>query len=799
MSIELSQFISTFLEESYEGLDIMESGLLNFNSSDEEAINTIFRAAHSIKGGAGTFGFNEVADFTHDVETLLDEMRSNKQESTPALVNLLLESTDCIRALLEAAQDGPEVDAQMISQVQKRLKEVLGIETESIAVEVEGSSAQGMPAQDSDTAWSVHFIPNSNLLQSGHEPLFMFDALSELGELEIEVTTDILPVLSSFKPEEVYLSWKLLLISECSEEDIKEVFEWVEDECDLNICVSQVTSKPEVDADAGSGWAIRFTPDVGIIQTGNDPSLMFAALFELGDAVVTPNFDKLPQINDLSADLVYLSWEIKLTSTCTKEEVLEIFEWVEDDCELDVTKLPSVSKTAVNHSNTPSAVPPTTTSNAPSSVPNDKQKAVDTGAKPKGKSSAANAKKSTEASSIRVDTEKVDSLINRVGELVITQAMLGQVGADISEITAGPEVERLQTGLELLERNTRDLQEDVMRVRMLPISFVFNRFPRLVHDVSGKLGKKVELVLSGEQTEIDKTVMEKIGDPMTHLIRNSLDHGLETPEERLAAGKSEIGKVELSAYHQGGHIIIDIIDDGRGLNTQKIFDKACEKGLINKDQQLSDQEINELVFKAGFSTADEVTDLSGRGVGMDVVRRNIESLGGQVSIKSEANKGSTFSVKLPLTLAILEGQLVRVHEDTYIIPLVSIVETILATNSAINSIAGESKLLHFREDYISLLNLKNIFKLNTDPQADEMESNLIAIVESGGKKVGLIVDELYGQQQVVIKSLEVNFKRVEGLSGATILGDGSVALILDVAGLMQRGQAFELEAAVKEA
>jgi len=390
-------------------------------------------------------------------------------------------------------------------------------------------------------------------------------------------------------------------------------------------------------------------------------------------------------------------------------------------------------------------------------------------------------------------------LINRVGELVITQAMLGQVGADLTEITTGPEVERLQTGLELLERNTRDLQEDVMRVRMLPISFVFNRFPRLVHDVSGKLGKKVELVLSGEQTEIDKTVMEKIGDPMTHLIRNSLDHGLETPEERLAAGKSETGKVELRAYHQGGHIIIDIIDDGRGLNTKKIYEKACEKGLINKDQQLNDQEINELVFKAGFSTADEVTDLSGRGVGMDVVRRNIESLGGQVSIKSEPNKGSTFSVKLPLTLAILEGQLVRVHEDTYVIPLVSIVETILATNSAINSIAGESKLLHFREDYISLLNLKNIFKLNTDAPVDEKESNLIAIVESGGKKVGLIVDELYGQQQVVIKSLEVNFKRVEGLSGATILGDGSVALILDVAGLMQRGQAFEMEAAVKEA
>jgi two-component system chemotaxis sensor kinase CheA len=797
MSIELSQFISTFLEESYEGLDIMESGLLNFNSSDEEAINTIFRAAHSIKGGAGTFGFNDVADFTHDVETLLDEMRSDKQESTPTLVNLLLESTDCIRALLEASQEGPEVDAQMISQVQMRLKEVLGIEADTTDVEAADTPSQGTPAQHNDTAWSVHFIPNSNLLQSGHEPLFMFDALSELGELKIEVATDIFPSLSGFKPEEVYLSWKLLLVSECSEEDIKEVFEWVEDECELNIFVSQVPSKSEVEAD--SGWSIRFVPDADIIKTGNDPALMFEALFVLGDATVTPRFDNLPQIQDLAADQLYLFWEIHLISACTKEEILEIFEWVEDDCDLEITRLPGVSQTTTNDSNSAPLASPTTTSIAPSSTPDVQPKAAETAVKSKGKSTAANAKKSAEASSIRVDTEKVDSLINRVGELVITQAMLGQVGADLTEITTGPEVERLQTGLELLERNTRDLQEDVMRVRMLPISFVFNRFPRLVHDVSGKLGKKVELVLSGEQTEIDKTVMEKIGDPMTHLIRNSLDHGLETPAERLAAGKSETGKVELSAYHQGGHIIIDIIDDGRGLNTKKIYEKACEKGLINTDQQLSDQEINELVFKAGFSTADEVTDLSGRGVGMDVVRRNIESLGGQVSIKSEANKGSTFSVKLPLTLAILEGQLVRIHEDTYIIPLVSIVETILANNSAINSIAGASKLLHFREDYISLLNLKNIFKLNTASPTDEMESNLIAIVESGGKKVGLIVDELYGQQQVVIKSLEVNFKRIEGLSGATILGDGSVALILDVAGLMQRGQAFELEAALKEA
>ncbi|WP_286239181.1 chemotaxis protein CheA [Neptuniibacter halophilus] len=395
-----------------------------------------------------------------------------------------------------------------------------------------------------------------------------------------------------------------------------------------------------------------------------------------------------------------------------------------------------------------------------------------------------------------MDTDKIDALINRVGELVITQAMLGQVGAELAEIAAGSEVERLQEGLEQLERNTRDLQEDVMRVRMLPISFVFNRFPRLVHDVSGKLGKKVELIIKGEQTEIDKTVMEKIGDPMVHLIRNSLDHGLEMPEERVAAGKSETGRVELDAYHQGGFIIIDITDDGRGLNTEKIYQKALDNGLITADQQLSDSEINELIFKPGFSTADAVSDLSGRGVGMDVVRRNIESLGGHVQVKSEPGHGSTFSVSLPLTLAILDGQLIRVEEQTYIVPLISIVETILADKNAMSPIAGEHKLLHFRDEYIPLINLRSLFKL---PQLEEQADNsLIAIVENGGQKVGLVVDELYGQQQVVIKSLEVNFKRLEGFAGATILGDGSVALILDIAGLMKRGLDFETAKAAQK-
>lgn len=798
MSIDLSQFISTFLEESYEGLEIMESSLLNLDSADEETINTIFRAAHSIKGGAGTFGFTEVADFTHVVETLLDEMRSGTTAVTPPLVNLLLESVDCIKALLEAAQDGPEADDAMIKGVHSRLEAALGggspeetaaADVAAEAVDSGASTATTAVAEPQGRGcWKIEFIPNPDLLQSGHEPAFMFEALADLGEISVEVNSARLPAaLSEINAEMLYLSWYLTLVSDCDEAEVREVFEWVEDECTLNI--NRDTLAPE------QGWLISFEPNTDLLQTGNEPSFMFEALAELGELQVTADQSKLPELSALNPEELHLSWQLKLISECSEEDVREVFEWVEDECRLTVESLSSPGEEIPVAAVEPVVSPAPVAAEVAQPVAQEAKE--DTPAEPTKEQAAPvakaaparKAKAATESSSIRVDTDKIDALINRVGELVITQAMLGQVGEELAEV-AGSKIERLQAGLEQLERNTRDLQEDVMRVRMLPISFVFNRFPRLVHDVSGKLGKKVELVITGEQTEIDKTVMEKIGDPMVHLIRNSLDHGLESPDERKAAGKPETGRVELNAYHQGGFIIIDIIDDGRGLNTEKIRQKALDNGLITEDQQLSEQEINELIFKPGFSTAEAVSDLSGRGVGMDVVRRNIESLGGHVSVKSEAGYGSTFSVSLPLTLAILDGQLVRVHEQTYIVPLVSIVETIQADASAMSSIAGENKLLHFREEYIPLINLRTLFRLPPDEE-HKMGSSLIAIVENGGNKVGLVVDELYGQQQVVIKSLEVNFKRIEGFAGATILGDGSVALILDIAGLIKRGLDYE--------
>ncbi|MFC6669817.1 chemotaxis protein CheA [Marinobacterium aestuariivivens] len=657
MSLDMSQFVPTFLEESSEGLEVMESSLLALDADDGETINAIFRAAHSIKGGAGTFGFTALAEFTHHVETLLDQLRSGRRQAAPALVDLLLEAVDAMRLLLQAARDGDSDAPAPVAKVRQGLEAAL-------AVEPTAAPPVSSPATvaASDQGWLIRFVPDPGLLQTGNEPLLMFDALAELGPLQVRPDCGRLPALEALEPEQLYLAWELELHAACGEDEIREIFEWVEDECDLQIMPLQPAAAP------ASERVAAWTP-------------------------------------------------------------------AQDD------RAPVAAR------------PP---------APVAKQ----------------------DSGSIRVAIDKVDALINRVGELVITQAMLGQLGQELAGLESEA-LERLQAGLAQLERNTRELQEDVMRVRMLPVSFVFNRFPRLVHDVGAKLGKEVELRLHGEQTELDKTVLEKIGDPLMHLVRNALDHGLEMPAERLAAGKDSTGLVQLNAYHQGGFIVIEISDDGRGLDGDRIFRKAVEKGLVAADAGLSEQAMQELIFLPGFSTAEQVSDLSGRGVGMDVVRRNIEALGGHVSLASAVGRGSTFSVRLPLTLAILDGQLVRVGRETCIVPLVSIIETLQTGPQSLNRVAGAERLLHFRDEYIPLLRLGETFGLDSD--GGDNRSRLVVVVEAGERRAGLVVDELLGQQQVVIKSLESNFRRVEGLAGATILGDGRVALILDVAGLVKRG------------
>jgi len=678
MSVDLSQFIPSFLEESFEGLELMESGLLDLQPGDNETIHSIFRAAHSIKGGAGTFGFDNVTEFTHLVETLLDEMRDGRREITSKDTEILLESVDCMRLLIEAARDEADYDENKVAETSKRLSETLGNEQSS-----DTKSEEITPNEKSGgSGYQIKFVPEHSLAKTGNDPLFLFSALAELGELTICADTQELPALMDIDAQELYLSWQLTLVTDVAEAEVIEIFEWVEDECLL----------------------------------------------------------ELSKIEDNSAG-------VEPANEIIEEELSNEPEVVEPEEEVELT-----SDKSTNKSPTQETV-------------EDKSKTPKTKAK-------------VEVGSIRVGVDKVDSLINLVGELVITQSMLSELGNDFDM----SKVERLTSGLEQLLQNTKEMQESVMRIRMLPISFAFNRFPRLVHDLAIKTGKAMELVIKGEQTELDKTVMEQIGDPLVHLVRNAADHGIEASDVRLANGKPEQGTISLDAYHQGGNIVIEINDDGAGINRSVVFNKAVEKGLIDANATLTDSQVYDLLFEPGFSTAAEVTDISGRGVGMDVVKRNIQALGGRIQVDSVMGKGSTFKVNLPLTLAILDGQLVKVGSETYIIPLISIVESLQIDNKLINRVSGNMVLYRLRDDNVPVLPIYQLFDLATE--CTEINNALLVVVEADGQKVGLMVDDLLAQQQVVIKSLKDNYQQVAGISGATILGDGSVAMILDIPGMI---------------
>lgn len=699
MSIDLSQFYEVFIDESFEGLEAMESELLNLEPGDvdSEIINTIFRAAHSIKGGSGTFGFMAIADFTHVLETLLDQIRNGERELESLHIDLLLKSVDCLRGMLSAIQNDEPQESEEAEELRKQFQAILDGEAAETSSETTSVEAEQTPQAADDqakvlTIWEIQFSPESHLFRTGNEPLFLFEDLQSLGEVTVRANLENVPDLTQLQAEDSYMNWTLTLDAneDVTEDKIKEVFEWVEDDAKIEI-------------------------------------------------------SKKAQIEDLSF----------MDASTSAEPVVEQASLAEEEAPIEAES-------------------------APAEVVEIKAEASKPAVKAKPKK-AEKAPAKSDSGSIRVGTDKIDSLINMVGELVITQAMLNELGEadefDQSKLAA------LQEGLAQLSHNTRDLQESVMRIRMLPISFVFSRFPRLVRDISQKLDKQVELKLIGEQTELDKTVMEKISDPMVHLIRNSLDHGLETPEQRLAAGKDETGSVTLNAYHQGGNIVIEIIDDGRGLNTAKIKEKALANGLIDESEELTDDEINELIFRPGFSTADAVSDLSGRGVGMDVVKRNINELNGTVEVASTPNVGSTFTIRLPLTLAILDGQLITVGSNVYIIPLVSIVESLQIDINKVNSVGGGLDVLRLRDEYIPIMRLHEIF--NHDDAQTRLEDGLLVVVESDNEKVGLLVDDLMAQQQFVIKSLEANYKKVDGISGATILGDGSVSLIVDISGLIK--------------
>ena len=694
MSIDMAQFHQVFFEESFEGLDVMENGLLNMDSGevDPEEINSIFRAAHSIKGGSGTFGFTNVSEFTHVMETLLDEMRDGRRPVTQEAVNVLLASVDVLRDMLTAAQGGETPDEERVAAQRAELDRVLsgGAADADSPPQATSGSAPDAPAADlQPVGWKVVFRPHTHLMRTGNDPLRIIRELAELGALEAECDTSELPALNEFEPEDCYLSWDLRLNEPVAKEAIDEIFEWVEDDCDFAI--------------------------VPVMPEGYDPQAQAAP--EAAAEARAPAEEPAPAEPELK--VVEPAPERRSGADRRKQD----------------RRKPAARKPAAG------------------------------------------------GSSIRVDTGKIDSLINMVGELVITQSMLGMLGEDFSM----DKLARLREGLGQLERHTRELQESVMQIRMLPISFTFSRFPRLVHDLSQKLGKQIELKMTGENTEVDKTVIEKIGDPLVHLVRNSVDHGIEMPEERIAAGKPETGTVHLSAEHRGGNIVIEITDDGKGLARDKILQKGIERGLVSEDDNLTDKQIYDLIFQPGFSTAEQVSDVSGRGVGMDVVRRNINELGGSIEIESEQGRGSTITIRLPLTLAILDGQTICVGDEIYIVPLGSIIESIQVRKDMLRRVAGKGETFRLREEYLPIVRMAEVFGVE-NPRAREIEDGIVVVVEAGGSKCGLFVDGLLGQQQVVIKSLEANYGRVEGISGATILGDGSVALIMDIPGVIRLSQ-----------
>ncbi len=689
MEIDLSQFHEVFFEESFEGLDVMEQELLNLEEdTDLENVNTIFRAAHSIKGGSATFGFSQVAEFTHVMETLLDEMRDGKRAISREIIDLLLKSVDCLRGMLNKLQDGEEVSndyVELVDYFNQLLSNNQDVSDSNKSSETVVHNKEAPTNGGAVTGWSIVFEPESYILQTGNEPIRMFKELCSLGDLVVKADLSKVPTFEELDAESCFISWKLELNTEVEEKSVKEVFEWVEDDCKLEVKAS-----------------------------GNRKA-------EIVEPKIAPEKDS--ESVDTSAKV-----EAKISSK-------------------DETPRPDTDKKLVPIKKDPAK---------------------------------ATTKKSSSTASIRVGIDKVDTLIDLVGELVITQSMLGELG-DNFELN---KLEQLTNGLRELEANTRELQESVMRIRMLPIGFVFNRLPRMVRDLSAQLGKKIDLVIIGEDTELDKTVMEQIGDPLTHLVRNALDHGVESIEERLAAGKSETGTVTLNAYHQGGNIIIEIKDDGAGIDPDIIYAKAVEKGLIQDGAEIPSDQIIAMIMEPGFSTAEVVSDVSGRGVGMDVVKRNINNLGGSVDINSEMNEGTTFTIRLPLTLAILDGQLVRSANEIYVIPLASIVESIPLSGIQITKIAGNMPVYKNDGEYIPIVDLCEEFEIRHDKQSTN--EGLIAIVEGENRKIAIKIDELLGQQQVVIKSLESHYKSLQGVSGATILGDGRVSLILDIVGLSKR-------------
>ncbi|NMM78349.1 chemotaxis protein CheW [Acidovorax sp. SRB_24] len=680
---DLTQFYQIFFEEAGENLDQMEHILLDLDlsSANDEELNGIFRCAHSIKGGAATFGFSDVAELTHHMESLLDRLRRHEIAPIAQMVDVLLESADASRSLLARHQAGGEGEGPSTAGLVRRISELAAgmVPTQPVPV----PTVAAAPAPEPDKAAAAPASPGTRQIQVRIGPLERVESADAVKELFRDI-----PGLGS------------------------------------------ISDLPCAQAD---------TRVFAVETTSSDDDLLDLFAFHVSKE----------QVHISGPDGGEPAPEEPLAPLANGEVPYGFFQGAPG---------------------APPQEPEALTVAAPAVVVAPKA------AEPKAASQAQ-----MESTTIRVAVNKVDQLINLVGELVITQAMLAQNSLGLD---AGVH-QQLLAGLADLDRNTRDLQESVMSIRMIPMSIVFSRFPRMLRDLANRLDKKVELVTHGEATELDKGLVEKITDPLTHLVRNSGDHGIELPAERLAKGKPAHGTITLSAAHQGGSIVIEVRDDGRGLSREKILRKARERGMDVSDQ-MSDAEVWLLIFAPGFSTADVVTDVSGRGVGLDVVKRNIAALNGTVEVDSSEGYGMKVSVRLPLTLAIMDGMSVGVGDEVYILPLSSVVESFQVNADAVNTVAQGSQLVKVREEYMPVIALEKIFQV---PRPDiNQSSTIMVVVEADGSRVALLVDELLGQHQVVVKNLESNYRKVPNVSGATILGDGKVALILDTGGLVRRAR-----------
>ena len=700
--IDLSQFYQVFFEEASENLDNMEQLLLNLNieTADDEELNAIFRCAHSIKGGAATFGFSDVAELTHQMETLLDKLRRHELQPTSQMVDVLLQSGDALREQLGRHQ---------------------------------GSGAA--PVDTSELLFSIKTLVDGGTLDGSPAPAPKAAAAPAASAAPVAAPAPAKPS----GPIARQLELKVGPLSNPSQADnLVELFKEI---TDLG------TIEP-LDGGIAADGIRRFK----VLTTSTDNDLLDLFTFHVAREQV--------QLSPLGEGFGFHEGAPGAPQEVKKEEDLG-YGFFDD--------APGVPATAVTSTST--EVKPV--AEAP--------KPVAAAARPAAKAEPRAGGGGMDQSTLRVSVEKVDQLINLVGELVITQAMLAQNSRNVDPAL----YQQLSSGLADLERNTRDLQESVMSIRMIPMSVVFNRFPRMLRDLAAKLGKRVELVTQGEATELDKGLVEKITDPLTHLVRNSCDHGIELPADRIAKGKPEHGTITLVASHQGGSIVIEVRDDGRGLNRQKLIQKAREKGIDAPDT-MTDQEVWGLIFAPGFSTADQVTDVSGRGVGMDVVKKNITQLGGTVEIDSAEGYGMKVSVRLPLTLAIMDGMSVGVGEEVYILPLSSVVESFQVQADTIKTVGGSGRVVEVRDEFMPVVELEQVFNV---PRFDfEHVSSIMVVVEAEGGRVAMLVDELLGQQQVVVKNLEANYRKVTDVSGATIMGDGRVALILDVGSLVRRSR-----------